>query len=155
VPRPATGDELLRKLYDGLQEIAQNQFPRHCGACGRTFRDADEFIRSTHALRNLKNEHVSALQAAEDEHGQPAIQLYRNCPCGSTMLEFFQDRRDLSPAGQQRRKRFGELLEQMEQSGIDRALGRVELIRFLRGEESALIRGYIDRLKSEGDGGGG
>jgi hypothetical protein len=152
VPRPTTGDELLRRLYDGLQEIAHNQFPRHCGTCGRTFRDADEFIRSTHALRNLNDEHMSALQAAEDERGRPAIQLYRNCPCGSTMLEFFQDRRDLSPAGQQRRQRFGELLEQMEQSGIDRTQGRVELIQFLRGEESALIRGYIDRLKGEESG---
>ncbi|MFH2008940.1 MAG: hypothetical protein ABI333_20290 [bacterium] len=103
----------------------------------------------THAMRDADNEPLTAIQPTTDDAGRPALQLYRNCPCGSTLLELFRDRRDLSPAGRQRRKRFGELLEQLEQSGLGREIGRSELRRFLRGEDSELIRSHINKLKDE------
>ncbi|MCK9987662.1 MAG: hypothetical protein AzoDbin1_04134, partial [Azoarcus sp.] len=41
--------------------------------------------------------------------GQVIVELFRNCVCGSTLMDCFRDRRDTSEAGLRRRARFGEL----------------------------------------------
>jgi len=67
------------------------------------------------------------------------IGVFRNCECGSTMLVVCRDRRDLSEAGEERRRNFDKVLDCLEAMGLDREQARVELRRFMRGERSELL----------------
>ena len=94
-------------LYEGLRELAASVFPKHCGTCGRTFETADAFIREAQSIRP----EISGLKSVEDDDGSMIVELFRNCPCGSTLMDAFNDRRDLSDKGLKRRQRFGELID--------------------------------------------
>jgi hypothetical protein len=122
------------RLYEGLQAIADDAFPRTCGACGRTISSAREFLAATEAIRGK-----SGLKQGRDDDDRPVVELYRNCPCGSTLMEFFADRRDNSPAGQRVRARFGELLERLVAAGVPRDTARQEVLRLLRGQRSETL----------------
>lgn len=74
----------------------------------------------------------SALKASEDDGGV-ILELFRNCVCGSTLLDFFSDRRDTGPAGLKRRERFGELMTFLTNSGLDVGIARAERLKVLRG----------------------
>jgi hypothetical protein len=74
-----------------------------------------------------------------DDDDEPIVELFRNCACGSTLLEFCSDRRDNSPAGIRRRRRFGELMVLLVSSGIKEFVARQELLKMLRGEKSEVI----------------
>lgn len=52
---------------------------------------------------NDLNSGKSSLKQAEDENGQVIVEVYRNCICGSTLMDEFQCRRDDSPEGQRKR----------------------------------------------------
>lgn len=124
-------------IYEGLQAIADDAFPRTCAACGRTIASVDEFLHATEAIRGK-----SGLKQGYDDGDQPVVELYRNCPCGSTLMEFFADRRDTSAAGQRVRERFGALLDTLVRAGVPRATARTEILRLLRGERSETLSTY-------------
>jgi hypothetical protein len=67
------------------------------------------------------------------------VGVFRNCKCGSTILIACRDRRDLSEAGEERRRNFDRVLDCLERMGIDREQARGELRRFMRGERSELL----------------
>ncbi|MCG7870564.1 MAG: hypothetical protein N0C81_01335 [Candidatus Thiodiazotropha lotti] len=71
-----------------------------------------------------------------EEGDDPIVELYRNCSCGSTLMEFFSDRRDTSEIGLRRRHLFDELLAQLVEMGIASEEARNELKLFLRTGES-------------------
>ena len=125
---------LEQELYAGLQAIADEAFPRTCGTCGRRIESAADFIRQTQAIRGR-----SGLKQGYDDDDRPLVELYRNCPCGSTLMEFFGDRRDHSPAGERRRERFGRLMDQLVAAGVPRDVAREELKRLLRGGTSEIL----------------
>ncbi|MEW5889084.1 MAG: oxidoreductase [Pseudomonadota bacterium] len=141
--RHADFDEVL---YAGLQALAASAFPKRCGNCGRVFATPREFLEETRRVSSG----ASGLKQSVDDDGRPVVELYRNCPCGSTLLDFFNDRRDVSEAGLERRRRFGELLDYLTAQGVERGLARRELLRVLRGEPSELLR----RLRAPGAAGG-
>jgi hypothetical protein len=122
-------------LYAGLQAIAATSFPKTCHTCGRVYRDADEYFSATLPV-GLES---SGLKQALDD-GHPIVELYRNCACGSTLMDFFGDRRDVSPAGLLRRQRFGELIAYLGCHGVEAALARGELIKVMRGGQSEVLR---------------
>lgn len=122
-------------LYDGLRELAESTFPKRCSACGRVFETAADFVSETETV----GRGGSGLKQSVDDDGNPIVELFRNCVCGSTLMGFFSDRRDLTERGLQRRKRFGELMDYLVAQGMDRDLAREELKKVVRGEKSEVL----------------
>jgi len=122
-------------LFAGLKALAESAFPKHCRNCGHIFESAEQFLRETREIRAGQ----SGLKQSWDDSDAPIIELYRNCSCGSTLMDFFSDRRDLSQAGLQRREKFAKLVDQLIAHGWSREIARTELLKILRGEKSELI----------------
>ncbi|MCC4114211.1 oxidoreductase [Aromatoleum toluclasticum] len=123
-------------LYAGLRELAAGTFPKRCATCGRSYRDADDYIAQTQRVGSGR----SGLKQAVDDDGQVIVELFRNCVCGSTLMDCFRDRRDTSEAGLRRRARFGELIEILVAQGLERERAHAELLKVLRGEPSAILK---------------
>lgn len=121
-------------LFADLQALANTAFPKRCNTCGRVFNSPEEFVRETESIRG-----VSGLKSACDDDGRPVVELFRNCPCGSTLMDAFRDRRDSSEAGLRRRTKFGEIIERLVTRGVAREVARVELLKLMRGEGSELL----------------
>lgn len=121
-------------LFADLQALVNTAFPKKCSSCGRNFDTADDFVRQTEAIRGK-----SGLKSALDDDGRPVVELFRNCPCGSTLMDAFRDRRDTSEAGLRRRAKFGELIERLVARGVTPETARAELLKVLRGEGSTLL----------------
>src|SRR5574337_2046178 len=89
-------------LYAGLQELATT-FPKRCTACGRTYRDMHDYLVQTRRVAGG----ASGLKQSLDDDGNVVVELFRNCVCGSTLMDEFRNRRDMTGAGLRRRARFG------------------------------------------------
>ncbi|MES2822887.1 MAG: oxidoreductase [Pseudomonadota bacterium] len=128
----------LSDFYANLKDITETTFPKTCSTCGTTYQNSADFLTKTLTVYGGK----SGLKGTLDDNDQPIIELYRNCSCGSTLMNFFSDRRDNSEKGNKRREVFARLLLQLEQKGIARAEGRKEILKLLKGEESELLKSY-------------
>ncbi|QYG07684.1 hypothetical protein [Janthinobacterium sp. PAMC25594] len=117
-------------FFEGLRALAEAAFPKHCACCGRVFATADEFIGQTRAMR----QNVSGLKQSFDDNNVAIVEVYRNCPCGSTLMDFFSDRRDTSEPCQQRRLLFERLLPLLQEKGMERGAARAYLLQVVRGE---------------------
>lgn len=117
-------------LFDGLKALAEAAFPKRCRGCGRTFDDATQFLTETQSLRNG----VSGLKQSVDDDASTIVEVYRNCSCGSTLMDFFNNRRDASDAGTHRRGLFEKLITHLESKGMTRAEGRTYLLGVMRGK---------------------
>lgn len=124
------------ELYAGLQALAAQAFPKRCPSCGRTFASADDYVLQTGRVGTGG----SGLKQAMDDDGRVIVELFRNCVCGSTLMDSFADRRDDSAAGRQRRMRFGELLAKLIGKGLAPARARREMLKVLNGEPSDILR---------------
>ncbi|MCQ8103980.1 hypothetical protein NP590_07680 [Methylomonas sp. SURF-2] len=91
--------------FQGLKALPF-KFPRTCGSCGRVYRTEAEFLEQTQALGNDR----SPIKAAEDDDGRVILEVFRNCVCGSTLMDEFHSRRDNSPEGQRRREAYAQAL---------------------------------------------
>lgn len=123
-------------FFSGLRALADSAFPKHCANCGKVFASASQFILETRAIR----ENMSGLKQSMDDIDNTIVEVYRNCPCGSTLMDFFSDRRDISDSGLRRREKFAELLAYLIEKGWETQLARTELIKVLRGEKSELLK---------------
>lgn len=124
------------EFFTGLRALAASAFPKHCANCGKIFASASQFIQETRAIR----ENMSGLKQSIDDIDNTIVEVYRNCPCGSTLMDFFSDRRDGSDNGLRRRDKFAELLAYLVEKGWEAQTARTELIKVLRGEKSALLK---------------
>ena len=79
---------------------------------------------------------------------RPLIELFRNCVCGSTLMDFFADRRDSSPSGLKRREVFGKMLSHLQTRGLDHETARLELLKLMRGDASKEIESLGIQLKA-------
>ncbi len=125
--------------YAGLKALAEESFPKRCAACGRVYRDLKEYLAHTALIRD-----GSGLRESLDDEEHPIVALFRNCICGSTLMDEFNDRRDSTPQGQRRRELFERVLSQLEAKGLERRTARRELLAVLRGGHSPLLRGLMD-----------
>jgi hypothetical protein len=123
-------------LFAGLRALAESAFPKHCPTCGRQFESAQQFIENTHSIRSDK----SGLKQSFDDGDNTIVEMYRNCPCGSTLMDFFSDRRDQSEKGIQRRKKFDELMDYLIAKGWKAGQARKELLKALHGEKNELVK---------------
>jgi hypothetical protein len=121
-------------FFEGLQALAAAAFPKHCSYCGRVYATADEFMLHTQAIRKT----ITGLKQGFDDNNIAIVEAYRNCLCGSTLMDFFSDRRDVSQAGQRRRQLFDKLLPHVQQEkGMDKAEARSYLLDILAGRRAA------------------
>ena len=125
-------------LFKGLQELVKSAFPKKCANCGRTFETAEQFMAETQFI----NEEKSGLKQSIDDDDSIIVELYRNCPCGSTLMDFFSDRRDMSDSGNMRRRKFDELLNHLINKGIESTIAREELLKVMHGEDSKILKQF-------------
>jgi hypothetical protein len=133
-------------LYAGLQELAAGAFPKRCALCGRTYSSVEDYVTQTGRVGSGR----SGLKQTFDDDGHVIVELFRNCVCGSTLMDCFTDRRDTSAAGLKRRARFGELVESLVARGLGREHARSELLKVLRGEKSTVLR-PVPRTQTGGE----
>lgn len=122
-------------LFKGLQVLSDLSFPKTCRACGRRYENMEEFISRTRSLRKS-----TGLKEDIDDDGNIIVELFRNCICGSTLMDEFNDRRDLSKNGRQRREKFREILERMVMTGYSPETVRQELLNIICGRGSELFK---------------
>jgi hypothetical protein len=125
-----TYNEGYQHFFEGLKTLEASLYPKKCNCCGKIFHTPKEFLIDTQSI--TKNIKYSGLKMSYDDNGSTIIEAYRNCPCGSTLLSNFGDRRDMSEAGNKRRAQFEELLNFLTGQGLDRELARGELLTILR-----------------------
>lgn len=125
----------IQEIFAGLRELEESTFPKRCRNCGRVYASVAEFVAATQAVRP----DCSGLKQGRDEDNRPVVDLFRNCACGSTLMESFNDRRDLSEAGLKRRRRFEGVLKHLLSRGVAREVAYAELIKLLRGQPNDLL----------------
>jgi hypothetical protein len=136
----AESDQLLANL----RALAESQFPKRCANCGRVYATADEFIAAT---APPANGHSGLKQGTSDE-GRIIVELFRNCVCGSTLMNDFSNRRDETAAGIRRRERFDTLANGLRERGVADAEIRAELLKLMHGQPSRLLS-LIRRTSAE------
>lgn len=124
-------------LLDGLRELSDTAFPRKCANCGREYMSFGDFIEQTRPLEGRSG--LIENQGCPEEGDEVIVELYRNCICGSTLMEFFTNRRDTSDKGVHRRALFERLLGQLIAEGISDEEARAELTAFMRYGRSSLF----------------
>lgn len=121
--------------YRGLRPKGTTAFPKKCRSCNRVFNTPEDFFADTAGASPEK----SGLKQSFDDHDRVVIEAYRNCPCGSTLMDNFSDRRDASDAGQQRRERFDDMARFLIRSGLDANTAYAELLKVFRGGKSEIL----------------
>ncbi|MBI5331532.1 MAG: oxidoreductase [Betaproteobacteria bacterium] len=128
----------LDELFRGLKALEDTTFPRKCATCGRTYADAEQFFRETQGVSGGR----TGLKESRDDDGQYIVEVFRNCVCGSTLMDVFGNRRDASEVGLSRRKRFDELIAFLVANGLEARVARVELLVVMRGGRSEILARY-------------
>lgn len=113
-------DKLLASEVDELKRISEftesvrtkielyykDMFPKKCKSCNKIFNTREEYLQETERLRKTST--------IFDDVG---LQEYRNCHCGSTMMLWAGDRRDLTELGKLRRELYQRCLEKIGSLG--------------------------------------
>ena len=131
----ASSNNVDPELIRGLEALVETTFPKRCRCCGRTFTDVADYVAQTHAMPNG----TQGLKQSLDDDGGVIVDLFRNCPCGSTLMDSFNDRRDASPKGEARRRRFDELIVYLVERGLGASLARHELLAVMHGKPSEIL----------------
>jgi len=132
-PRSSSGmQQISSELLRGLKELSSSSFPKRCATCGKVYSTAQDFIQHTLDLRGH-----SGLKAGYDDNDDPIVELFRNCECGSTLMDSFQDRRQGQKA--QRREVFERLMELLQSEGLDRIQARQLLLDSMQGKAHPLL----------------
>ena len=84
-----TDDEKIL-WHTGLFARLDTSFPKKCSNCGRVFATAEQYFTETEDL-NAENR---GLKACTDDGAATVVDVFRNCPCGSTLMETFDDHRE-------------------------------------------------------------
>lgn len=128
-------------FYSGLRELAESAFPKRCRNCGRTYASSAEFIAATRPV----TANQSGLKATQDEDGTVILELFRNCVCGSTLMDAFNDRRDTSGKGQKRRGRFADIQAHLIRQGVPPETAHAELLKVVHGHSSELLARFAGK----------
>jgi hypothetical protein len=136
VPMPDDSQKEFRdQLFSGLKSLAESSFPKTCAGCGRTYQTPEEFLLETAQVRAT---HAGLKETVEDD-GLRCVEVFRNCPCGSTLMDLFSNRRDPSEESTEHRNRFEALIEFLMLNGLDHDTARTELLKVTRGENSTAL----------------
>lgn len=127
-------------LFSGLKALSESAFPKKCQHCGKVYSNILQFTQDTQPIRA----EISGFKESKTDQ-DTILELFLNCACGSTLMDFFQDRRDSSPQGLQRRQLFGEILENLINAGLNHETARKELLKVLNGGQSAILSNFTPR----------
>jgi hypothetical protein len=130
-----SGTQWDPKLMAGLKALAETSFPKRCANCGAVYQDVNDYVTRTAPMSAVR----SGLKQSRDDDGQTIVELFRNCTCGSTLIDFFSDRRDMSGTGGERRQRFADLLTYLASTGLDPVVARAELLKTMSGGISEIL----------------
>ena len=122
-------------LFAGLKALEVGAFPKVCHTCGRVYETLEQFLEDTSPISST----VSGLKESLGDNDSPQIELYRNCRCGSTLMDFCTSRRDHSEQGRRRREIFADMLERLVLRGISWEIARRELLLVSNGNRSKLL----------------
>jgi hypothetical protein len=122
-------------LIHGLEALAATTFPKRCKCCGRSFVDVADYVAQTHAMPNG----TQGLKQSLGDDGEVIVDLFRNCPCGSTLMDSFSDRRNTTQQGEARRQRFNELMSYLLSRGLTAGVARHELLQVMHGKPSEIL----------------
>jgi hypothetical protein len=114
--------------------LAHGAFPKRCNNCGTTYKTVDEFVLATLNIHPNR----SGLKQGFDDDGDAIIELFRNCRCGSTLMDVFQSRRDVSAEGLDRREQFDRLVGRLVENGAQVMEAKTVILKWLRGQDSDL-----------------
>lgn len=123
------------ELYSGLQALSDMSFPKVCATCGKRYENVDAFVSQTEAIRKS-----TGLKEDLDDDNEVIVNLFRNCTCGSTLMDEFNNRRELSANGLKRREKFRQLMDRLVEGGMEMETARAELLKVMRGEGSKLLK---------------
>lgn len=126
-------------IFKGLEAIWNTEFPKRCPVCGRVYETISDFLDITSPPTGSSG----LVDLTSYDEQRQAVGLYRNCICGSTLMAFCSDRRDHSEAGKRRRELFGNLLAQLESTGIAHDVAREEVLRALRTGNTGMLRNLL------------
>ncbi|MFK7824082.1 MAG: hypothetical protein AB8G05_07995 [Oligoflexales bacterium] len=91
-------ESVKKKLANHYDDI----FPKKCNNCKKIYTSIEEYNKETKSLKR-KTTIFDAI----------GLQEYRNCICGSTLIVWTKERRDVTEYGVARRKLFDECLEKI------------------------------------------
>lgn len=120
--------------FEGLQALLESAFPKKCRNCGHVYETAEQFFMDTEDMARG----ISSLRSVIEEDGCVVVEVFRNCRCGSSMMDEFGCRRDHSEKGEQRRAAFDKILALLLAKNIPEATARIEILNFLRGKPNKL-----------------
>jgi hypothetical protein len=135
-------DAIDKDILKGLRSLSESAFPKHCSVCGRQFESVADFVRETGQVSGSRG-----LKEGWDDDDSTIVELFRNCPCGSTLMDFFGDRRDTSEAGLKRRESFGQIMTKLVSRGIPEDTARSELLKVLKGQNSPVLEKMGFKIK--------
>ena len=115
-----------RKEFSPLQAEA---FPKKCQSCGKVYADEQQFLAETTSVAHGPSDIRSVRD--DDADSNIYLEVFRNCACGSTLMELFHSRRDLSEQGLTRRQLFDSMLAILLEAGHDRQEARAILLQQL------------------------
>ena len=121
--------------FAGLRALLESSFPKHCGNCGRIYESVEQFLAETEDMPDGR----SSLKSALEDDGSEIVEVFRNCACGSTLMDEFNSRRDDSDQGKKRRAEFDNMLEALRRHKLPDSVARTEILNFLKGRPSHLI----------------
>lgn len=124
-------------LFKGLQAVADSAFPKHCSYCDKHYPTLEFYLEET-----KNNDKGSTFEHGDSYVGKSLLKLYRSCTCGATLVDYFQDRRDMSERGALRRQAFEKVIQRLLDEGLERDVARTELLKVMRGESSEILKEY-------------
>ncbi|MCP4745094.1 MAG: oxidoreductase [Desulfobacteraceae bacterium] len=130
----AKPDNRALDLFRDLKALSESAFPKRCAVCGAVYDSVKDYILKTEDVAGK-----SGLKSSLDDEDNDIVELFRNCSCGSTLMDCFSNRRDASSRGQKQRELFGSLMEKLHQKGLPLRQARLELLKLLHGEQSSVL----------------
>jgi hypothetical protein len=113
-----------------LTPLKDELFPKKCNGCGKVYADDIQFLTETTPVQHVSSS-IRAV-AKEDGSSDLYLEVFRNCNCGSTLMELFHSRRDMSEEGIARRLLFDRMLKEMQQAGESCLEAREKLLQRFR-----------------------
>ncbi len=133
--RMSEDDYPEEEWHTGLRALDSSSFPKKCANCGRVFETALQYFQETMDVNN-----DTGLRRFVADDTTVIVESFRNCPCGSTLMDNFTDRRNESAAGNARRKRFDRLKQSLIASGLDADTAHKQVLELIREEQRETVK---------------
>jgi hypothetical protein len=110
--------------------LDEKAFPKTCSNCKKVYATDIEFFQQTTPLPHWPTD-IKVIKDNESSKSSDYLEVFRNCSCGSTLMEVFHCRRDISERGIRRREEFQRLLDALVKSGYKREAARAKIFEFI------------------------